>query len=1225
MKHARGSRSTSSVGRRARTGLPQWYTQQRCGIEVLEARQLLTADPLAPVTSDEVLDYLSAASIAAMPLAQPTVHILSDEPVAGALLSGSVNPSGYTPAQLRHAYGVDQVFFGNGTIQGDGTGQTIAIITAYHAPTAAADLAAFSTYFGLQQFGTPGGPTFTQVAQDGSTNYPITDPAGPGNNNFELETALDVQWAHAMAPGANILLVEANSPSFSDLVLGAVDYARNQPGVVAISMSFGAGEFSTEVNYDPYFTTPSNHAGVAYIAASGDGGSPGVYPGYSPNVLSIGGTTLSLNGSNNITSETGWSGSGGGISVYEAQPSYQIGVVTQSSTKRTLPDVAFVGNQSTGVPVYDSYNFGTSSPWIRVGGTSLGSPAWAGLVAVADQGRTVAGLPVMDSPELLSKIYSMPASNFNDITSGSNGSFTAAAGYDLVTGRGSPKANLVIPSLVGVGTVSGRVYNDANTNGVWDVGDTGLSGWTVYQDLNGNGTFDPVVNSTFNSTDVPKSIPDNNLTGITSNNVVSGLSGDIIDINVKITTLSHTRPSDLTITLISPTGVRVPLFVRNGTSGSNLTNTVFDATAPVSITVATAPFTGSFRPTGDLTSLVGADPNGTWKLEVVDSVFSRSGTLSAWSLQLTTGDPNTTSAADGTYAWSNLLPGNYTIREVLQAPYVQTGPAGGVYNVGVTAGSTSSSQNFGNVILPSATPGTVTLLAGSDTGSSNSDNITRLNNSSPATALQFQVTGTIAGATVTLLADGNVIGSATASGTTTTVTTDGVQTLSDGFHVFTARQTEPGKPTSALSSQTNVKIDTTAATASITAVASPRLTPVTQMTITFSEAVSGLDLSDLQLTVDGGANLLTGSQSVSSGDGVTWVLSNLAGLTALPGLYQLTLNPIGTPIVDIAGNVVTASTQSSFTVGSQVVARQLFYNNSRYDGNNAAVNAADDNAIASDKTAYTGSGAATFGSVSSFSRGINGLMVDIVGSHPGITAADLSFRVGNNNSPGSWSAAPDPTVVTVRGGAGIGGADRITILWADNAIQQTWLQVTVAANAQTGLITPDVFYFGSAIGDTGEGESTTFITNVFDENSARNNPASVLSNIPVTNLYDFNRDGRVDSSDQSLTRIFLNTQLTALKAINLSGSSAPQAAPQTSTANQSGSAAATSLSQGTTTAGSPSANLLRALHTDIVLALAARDHGADGHRSGTGIVWSVDEPLIQMLARNLRSAIARKK
>ncbi|MCK4276210.1 MAG: right-handed parallel beta-helix repeat-containing protein, partial [Phycisphaerae bacterium] len=153
--------------------------------------------------------------------------------------------------------------------------------------------------------------------------------------------------------------------------------------------------------------------------------------------------------------------------------------------------------------------------------------------------------------------------------------------------------------------------------------------------------------------------------------------------------------------------------------------------------------------------------------------------------------------------------------------------------------------------------------------------------------------------------------------------------------------------------------------------------------------------------------------------------------------------------------------------GLGVAGRHVFYNNSAWDGNDPAANAADDAAIATDKTALLPNQVATFANYTSYLRGINGVMVDIDGLAGTPTASDFEFKVGNDNNPGAWPTGPAPTSVAVRAGAGAGGSDRITIIWADNAIEKQWLQVTVLATANTGLATNDVFYFGNAIGETG--------------------------------------------------------------------------------------------------------------------------------------------------------------
>ena len=308
---------------------------------------------------------------------------------------------------------------------GNGAGQTIAIVDAYDDPNVASDLHKFDVQFGLSD------PRFTKVSQTGSAAYPSA------NQGWASEIALDVEWAHAIAPGANILLVEARSASMGDL-LTAVNYARNYAGASVVSMSWGGGESRSETSYDSYFTTPAGHAGVTFVASSGDDGAGVSYPAISPNVLSVGGTLLTLK-SGNYSSETAWSGSGGGVSRYETEPSWQRGV--QSYGTRTNPDVAFDANPSTGVAVYDSYG---SGGWAVYGGTSIGAPQWAGLIAIVDQGRST---PLRNATSDIYSIAKASPGDFHDVTSGSNG-YRATAGYDLVTGLGSPVANKLVADLI---------------------------------------------------------------------------------------------------------------------------------------------------------------------------------------------------------------------------------------------------------------------------------------------------------------------------------------------------------------------------------------------------------------------------------------------------------------------------------------------------------------------------------------------------------------------------------------------------------------------------------------------------------------------------------------------------------------------------------------------------------------------------------------------------------
>jgi hypothetical protein len=361
-------------------------------------------------------------------------------------------PSGASPttlAQIKHWYGFDQVKFNNGTVAGDGSGETIAIVDAYDDPNfvsstdpnfANSSLHTFDTAFGLPD------PVFTKVNQNGGSTLPAAD------GGWGTEIALDVEWAHAIAPRANVLLVEANSNSTSNL-LAAVDYARRQAGVVAVSMSWGSGEFGGETGYDSTFSTPAGHAGVTFVASTGDNGAPVEWPAISPNVLGVGGTSLAVDGSGNVTGESGWGGSGGGISTLEAQPGYQQGLtihnggsVIPANGHRAGPDVSYDADPASGFYVYNG-------GWAVYGGTSAAAPQWAALIAIADQGRALAGAGSLDGPsQTLPDLYQLSASDFIDVTSGTsigNPNYTAGPGYDLVTGRGSPVANLIIGGLNG--------------------------------------------------------------------------------------------------------------------------------------------------------------------------------------------------------------------------------------------------------------------------------------------------------------------------------------------------------------------------------------------------------------------------------------------------------------------------------------------------------------------------------------------------------------------------------------------------------------------------------------------------------------------------------------------------------------------------------------------------------------------------------------------------------
>jgi subtilase family serine protease len=656
-------------------------------IESMERRLLFSAFPLTKLQPTPKPVQVPSPSILFGPF-RPFDPVANAGPVANPIaVIAQVSPdnspgaSWLTPSEIDDAYGINLINFGS--IQGDGAGQTIAIVDAYDDPNAASDLQTFDAEYGLPN------PTFQRLNQSGvAGSYPSADSTG----GWEVEESLDIEWAHAIAPLANIDLIEANNNGTSSL-FSAVNTARDLPGVVAVSTSWGGNEFSSETLYDStYFTTPTGHGGVTFVASSGDDGAPGVYPAFSPNVLAVGGTSLTLNASGGYGSESGWSGSGGGISQYESQPAYQKGVVTQSTTQRTSPDVAMDADPNTGVSVYDSYD--QSNPWLQIGGTSVGSPIWSGLIAIADQGRMLANLNSLDGPtQTLPDIYALPESDFNDITTGNNG-YAAGPGYDLVTGRGSPKANLLVPALAGAGSIAGVVYQDNNSNGVIDSGEPGLAGTTVYLDSNNNGVLDAPTNHTYNATGLPQNIPHDNSNGLSSTITVSGSTLPITSVSLTLN-INNTVDADLNAYLSGPNGATIALFNQGAVTGQNFTNTVFSNSASTLITSGAAPYTGTFLPNpGEMWLFNGASANGTWTLNVADSVSGDTGSLQSWSLSITTGETSVTTAANGSYVFNSEPIGSYVVRQVVPANEVQTSPAAANDVTLTSTGATG--ENFGD-------------------------------------------------------------------------------------------------------------------------------------------------------------------------------------------------------------------------------------------------------------------------------------------------------------------------------------------------------------------------------------------------------------------------------------------------------------------------------------------------------------------------------------------------
>ncbi len=311
------------------------------------------------------------------------------------------------------------------SVNPSGGGGAIALIDPYDDPTAAVDLAFFSKYFGLPA------ANFTLVYAGGPAPYVSgTKPSFMGGTDVE-EEALDIEWAHAMAPSAKIFLVEAQNNQLANILtaIQAAQYLVSQNGGGQISMSFGFGDFVGETTVDPVLAAaPAN---VVQLASAGDTGSQVNWPSASPYAISVGGTSFNRDGSGNFINETTWSDTGGGLSTQELRPTFQniTSVEAVVGTARGTPDFSMLADPDTGVVIYQG------GQWIIVGGTSLSSPLLAGLLNLSDSANS----SFSSQSQTIQTLYEngFKGVDTNDITTGSCGANSAMLGYDLCTGWGS--------------------------------------------------------------------------------------------------------------------------------------------------------------------------------------------------------------------------------------------------------------------------------------------------------------------------------------------------------------------------------------------------------------------------------------------------------------------------------------------------------------------------------------------------------------------------------------------------------------------------------------------------------------------------------------------------------------------------------------------------------------------------------------------------------------------
>jgi subtilase family serine protease len=319
--------------------------------------------------------------------------------------------SGYGPADIASAYELDTSL---------GAGQTVAVVDAFDNPRVEVDLAAYRRAWGLPPCGSSTG-CFRKLNQRGGSTPPSPDPG------WGVEIALDVQAVSAACPRCNILLVEADSPTFTNI--GKSVNTAVRLGADIVSNSYGGDEFNGIIDFAATFYT---HPGVAQVASSGDFGfGPAQFPAVWGNVIAAGGTSLTKTSAGGWD-EMAWSGAGSGCSAWVDKPTWQH---DGHCPMRTVADVSAVADPETGFAVYDTFGLGPDNGWIEVGGTSLSAPLIAGMIGLAGNA---------DRLDTARYIY-RHRSGLHDVVGGSNGYCggdylcNAKRGYDAPTGLGSPR------------------------------------------------------------------------------------------------------------------------------------------------------------------------------------------------------------------------------------------------------------------------------------------------------------------------------------------------------------------------------------------------------------------------------------------------------------------------------------------------------------------------------------------------------------------------------------------------------------------------------------------------------------------------------------------------------------------------------------------------------------------------------------------------------------------
>jgi subtilisin-like proprotein convertase family protein len=713
---------------------------------------------------------------------------------------------------------------------------------------------------------------------------------------------------------------------------------------------------------------------------------------------------------------------------------------------------------------------------------------------------------------------------------------------------------------------AGYVFEDYNGNGVRNSFDKPIAGQLVYADQNANNTFDTNLGSgTF--TDAPgMPIADNSLQSDTQ--VVAGLTDFVTDLNVTVN-ITHTWDGDMALVLIAPNGDTSVLFNQRGGSGDNLTATVFDDEAATAISAGVAPFTGSFRPETTLSVFDGmpaAVANGTWQIDVFDFFTGDTGTLVDWTLSFSTGEASTLSDSQGFYAFNDMTNGAYAAQTVAPSGWSASTALSQPFSVpgsttGLNFGFGKNNRFYGNVFNDLDADG---VVDGGENGIAGRTVYFDGNNNAvlDTAPVDFNFPGTPG----TILPDNTTVDvPITVSGVAGLIAD--VDFTVDLTHTWDAdmelRLISPDGKVSFLfdnrggsgDNLTNTVWDDEASTA-ISAGAAPftgSFRPETPLTVfdglapsvtngTWTFRMTDQAAGDTGLLQSFNLKISTLPDLAKTTDANGWVTFDLdpgvnnMRLIGIPG-WVFTVPATG----HIAANAAGAPlfNQTFGTTQIAVASRNVFYKGAT---GTAAPGLPTNKVVAKEgPTAQT----LSYANLSNYTRGLNGLVFDYVGLPSGaLTASDFEFQWSPQglfdatlpaNQPSAWAAAPAPTAISNTLLSGI--TRRIQLEWADGAIQDRWLRVTVKATANTGLSQADRYYFGHKNGEVNGAVVNVTAAQPFGRFLVNNlgDVSLVTAALNQTGLssdsaVDVNKNGTVTNlSDRGPVRTFNNTSLTVIQ------------------------------------------------------------------------------------------------